>query len=129
MNSSGSKGQQVSIPPFESSGGITPEQQALAQFGYGSDLQAQGQLFGGSGTGMSTMDTMGDIGARNQEAMQQAQMSDTNEQAQYNLYQNDVGTEEAQLQQGQQSVNSLFSGGGLSGLASLAGFGGNTSTT
>lgn len=95
---SGPKGSEnVNIPPFTSSGGITPDQQALAQYGYGEDLLAQGNLFGSSGTGMSTMDTQGATGARNQMAMTQAGMSDTDESAMYNLYTNDVSAEEQQL--------------------------------
>lgn len=80
----------VNIPAFESAGGITPQQQALGQYSYGQDLMGQAELFGGSGTGESTMATQGAEGARNKAALQMAGMSDTNQEAQYQLYQNDI---------------------------------------
>lgn len=81
---------QINIPAFTSSGGITPQQQALGQYSYGQDLDAQANLFGSSGTGMSTMATQGAEGAKNTEAEQMAQMSDTNQGAQYEQYQNQL---------------------------------------
>ena len=121
---SGGKGspEDVNIPPFESQGGVTPQQQALCQYSYGQDLLAQGNLFGSSGTGQSTMATQGAEGARNTAAMQMAGMSDTDEKAMYQLYQNDVQATEQDL------ANSATTGTSpsLPSLAEGSGFGTNT---
>ena len=93
--------QDVNIPAFQSTGGITPQQQDLAQFTYGQNLLGQSSLFGGSGTGDSTMATQGAEGARNTMAQQQGQMSDIDQEAQYQLYQNDVQSQIQQLQNSQ----------------------------
>jgi hypothetical protein len=114
----GNKGaQDVNIPPFESAGGVTPQQQALGQYTYGENLTGEASQFGGSGTGQSTMATQGAEGAKNTEAQQMGEMSDTDESAMYQLYQNDVSNELqglANQAQGQQqssaNLGSLFSG-------------------
>ena len=132
LGGGGGKGtQDVSIPPFESQGGITPQQQDLAQYTLGQNLMGENQLFGGSGTGMSTMDTQGDTGAFRTEAKQQGQMSDTDQEAMYQLYQNDVNNEIAGMgnqdqinQQNSSSLDSLASGlGNLFGGGSGGSFG------
>ena len=88
----------VNIPAFTSSGGITPQQEAFGQYSYGQDLLAQGNLFGGSGTGISTMATQGAEGAKNTEVAQLAGASDTDQGAMYDLYKNQVGGFEQGLQ-------------------------------
>jgi hypothetical protein len=117
----GSKGspENVNIPPFESQGGITPQQQDLAQYTYGENLLGQGSMFGSSGTGDSTMATQGAEGARNTMAQQQGQMSDIDQEAQYQLYQNDVQSQIQQLQNAQTLDQSASPN--LSSLASSAG--------
>ena len=97
---SGGKGspEQINVAPFTSSGGITPEQQALAGYTYGQDLTAQNTLFGGSGTGMSTMATQGATGAKSTEAQLQGSMSDADQEAMYTDYQNQLKAEEQGLQ-------------------------------
>ena len=106
LSGGSSKGAQTNP---DAGGGITPQQQALAQYGYGEDLLGQANLFGTSGTGMSTMATQGAEGAKNTEAMQEASMSDTDESA----FQQMTNLANAQNQQ---------SGSGLaSGLGELAG--------
>lgn len=109
----------INIPPFTSSGGITPEQQTLADFTYGQDLTGQASLFGGSGTGMSTMATQGAEGAANTKAQTMGGMSDTDQGAMYDLYKNQV----AGLEQGLQNDITLQneSDASSSSLASLAG--------
>jgi hypothetical protein len=121
--------QQINVPPFTSTGGITPQQQTLANYTYGQDLGAQANLFGGSGTGMSTMATQGATGAKNTEAQQQGSMSDTDAEAMYKDYQNQVSAEEQSLQN-DITLSNQNSAGGTS-LASLASslFGTGTNST
>ena len=123
--------QDVNVPAFTSSGGVTPQQEALGQYSYGQDLLAQGNLFGSSGTGMSTMATQGAEGARNTEAMQVAGMSDTDQNAAYKLYQNQVGGFEQGLQNDLtlQNANQQVADQSLSSLVKAAGFGSGSSTS
>jgi hypothetical protein len=86
-------GQPVDIPPFLSSGGITPQQGALADFTYGEGLDAIGNEFGQAGTGQSTMATQGAGGANFAKAEQAGGMSDVNQTADYARYQGDVSNE------------------------------------
>ena len=90
---SGTKGaQNVDIPAFQSAGGITPQQQSLGDYTYGEGLDNIGNQFSG-GTGMSTMATQGAGGVNFAEAEQVGQMSDINQGAQYNMFQQDVNSE------------------------------------
>lgn len=99
MNSTGKDSpQQLNVPPFLSSGGVTPEQQTLANFGYGQDLMGQAAQFGGSGTGMSTMATQGAEGGANTGAQAVGGFSDTNTGAEYTDYGNQVTAFEQGLQ-------------------------------
>lgn len=127
--SSGKDGPQgINIPAFTSAGGITPEQQTLADFTYGQDLTGQASLFGGSGTGMSTMATQGAEGAKNAEALQTGGMSDADQNAMFKDYTNQVSAEEQQLQNDITLSNQNSSD--LTGLAKAAGslFGTGTNT-
>jgi hypothetical protein len=90
-------GGSVVIPPFLASGAITPEQTSLAEYTGGEGHLAQDNLFGGSGTGMSTMATQGNAGVDFAEGKQKGQMSDVDQTAAYDLYQNDVHSQLAQL--------------------------------
>lgn len=78
--------------PFQSAGGITPQQAADAQFTYGQNLVKDATEFQGSGpgggTGMSTMATQAAGGAAMQKALDLGKMSDADQTAQYNAYQN-----------------------------------------
>ena len=80
----------VNIPPFTSSGGITPEQQALTQYTLGQNLLADESQFASSGTGESTMKTQATGGARIAKAEQAGKISDINQTAQYGAYRNAV---------------------------------------
>jgi hypothetical protein len=118
----GNKGaQDVNIPPFESAGGVTPQQSALGQYTYGENLLGQGSEYGGEGLGDSTMATQGAEGAKNTEAQQMGQMSDTDQSAMYQLYQNDVQNELQGLQN--QAGSGANTNLNLGSLASAAGFG------
>ena len=97
-SSGGAKGaQNVNIPAFQSAGGITPQQQAFGDYTYGEGLDATGNEFGaggvGGGLGDSTMATQAAGGVNLGEAQQVGGMSDVNQGAQYNLFQNDVQNE------------------------------------
>ena len=89
----GSSPQNVNIPPFYSSGGITPEQESLAQYGLNEGNVATGSVFGNSGTGMSTMATQGATGNQMTKATTEGSMSDTDEDAMYSAYKNDQTAE------------------------------------
>lgn len=121
--------QVVDVPPFTSSGGITPEQQTLANYSLGQDLLAQGNLYGNEGIGDSTMATQGAGGARNTAAQLTNRMSDVNQGAQYSLYENDINALQTQLQNDavlNQAGNANASTS-LSNLTKLAGFFSNPS--
>jgi hypothetical protein len=89
----GSSPQNVNIPPFYSSGGITPEQESLAQYGMDEANVATGQTFGASGTGMSTMATQAGTGNRMGKAVAEGTMSNTDEDAMYKAYENESQAE------------------------------------
>jgi hypothetical protein len=125
---SGNKGaSDVNIPPFMSAGGVTPQQSELGQFTYGENLLGEGAQYGASGTGQSTMATQGAEGAKNTEAQQMGQMSDVDQSAMYQLYQNDVSNELQGLQN--QASQSQGQNLNLGSLASAAGFGTGSSGT
>ena len=123
--------QDLNIPAFTSSGGVTPQQDALGQYTYGQDLLAQGNLFGSSGTGMSTMATQGAEGAKNTEVQQLAGASDTNQNAQYDLYKNQLTGFEQGLQNDLtlQNANQTVADQSLTSLVKAAGFGSGASGT
>lgn len=117
---------QMNIPPFMSAGGITPQQQDLAQYTYGENLLGQGSMFANEHLGASTMATQGAEGARNTMAQQQGQMSDVDQEAMYQLYQNDVQSQIQALQN--QSQLDQQSSPDLANLATMAGFGTTSGT-
>jgi hypothetical protein len=127
--------QQINVPPFLSSGGITPEQQTLAEFTKGQDLTGQATAFGGEGLGDSTMATQGAEGAANTEAQTIGGMSDIDQNAMFTDYGNQVTAEEQGLQnditlgnQNDASLSSLASAAGtLFGTGTKTNFGGATS--
>jgi hypothetical protein len=85
----GASPQNVNFPPFYSSGGITPEQQALADYGLDEANVATGAAFGNSGTGMSTMATQAGTGNRMGKAIAEGTMSNTDEDAMLKAYENE----------------------------------------
>lgn len=110
--------------PFQSSGGVTPEQMASAQYDYGQNLlgtqaKFEGEGQGGSG-GMSTMATQAATGARLGEAQQLADISQKNTDAQYQAYQ------QAENINNQNLTNQANQ---LTGLDKLAGFFGQPQST
>ena len=131
--SGGTKGvnptQGVDIPAFTSQGGITPEQQGLADFTYGQNLMGEAALYAGEGLGQSTMATQGAEGAATGRAQQEAQMSDINTGARYGQYQNEVTNLEetlknqSTLDQIAQNANSQNLSGLFTGLGNLFGTG------
>ena len=96
----------VDIPPFTSGGGITSEQQSLANYNYGQDLMGNAAAFGNEGLGDSTMLTKADEGAATQRAQQQAQMSDIDTSARYGQYQNQLSNFESNIQN-QSTLNEI----------------------
>jgi hypothetical protein len=111
----GGSPQSVNIPPFESQGGITPEQQSYAQYEYDQGMVKNESQFADTGTGMSTMDTQGGTGVRMGEAKTQAAESGANQDAAYKAYQNQISG----LTQGLQNQSTLQSQN-LSNLDTLA---------
>lgn len=90
--------EQVNIPAFTSSGGITPQQQSLADFTYGQNLVGEAGQFTNPGDAMSTMATQGAEGAANTKAQTMGEMSDTDQNAMYQDYENQVAATEQGLQ-------------------------------
>ena len=123
--------QQTQYPYFQSQGGITPQQSDLAQYDYGQSLlQGQGQFEGGDqggGISDSTMATQTAGGANIGKALNASQMSDTDQTAQYEAYQNAINIDQqnqsASLAQGQAENSGLSSS-----LGSLAALGSGTKT-
>jgi hypothetical protein len=129
--------QQINVPPFLSSGGVTPQQQEFANFTYGQDLLGQASAFGGEGLGDSTMATQGAEGAANTGAQTVGGSSDTNQGAMFTDYQNQVQAEEQGLanditlgNQNNQSLSSLATAAGnLFGSGTNTNFGATPAAT
>lgn len=126
--------EQTQYPYFQSPGGITPQQTALADYDYGQNLtESQGQFEGGDEGGgpiMSTMATQGAGGANIGKALQEGSMSDTNETAAYDAYKNAISIDQqnnaaalAGQEQAQQQGTTLAS---LAGKAAGASAGAST---
>jgi hypothetical protein len=106
-------------PFFTSPGGVTPQQQSLAEYDYGQNLleglaeyQGQGQ---GGGPIMSTMATQTAGGAREGEALDLSRLSDTNQTAMYNANQQAISDQQSN------QANALNQISQLGKLASSAG--------
>lgn len=111
----------------DQSGGVTPEQEALADYGLNQDLLKQGSEFANTGTGMSTMATQGAGGAEIGKALSLAKSSDADEAAYEQASQVQQGNLSTSLnslanQQSQQSATSDYAAGASS-------VGGNTGAT
>jgi hypothetical protein len=114
---------QQQYPFFHSAGGITPQQQSLADYDYGQNLTEGQAQFEGSGQGggpsLSTMASQVAGGANIGKAIQSGSMSDVNQGAEYGAYQNAINIDqqnnEAMLAENEQNLSNATS------LASLAG--------
>jgi hypothetical protein len=117
----GSDPEQTQYPFFQSPGGVTPEQTALADYDYGqSKLQGQGQ-FGntegpGGGNALSTMATQVAGGAETGKALNLAGSSDADQDAQLKAYDNSINIDQqnnaaglAEQEQQQSQITSLAS--------------------
>ena len=89
---------QTQYPFFTSTGGVTPQQSALADYDYGQNLLEGQAQFEGSGQGggpsLSTMATQVAGGANMGKAIQSGAMSDTNQGAEYGSYQNAINIDQ-----------------------------------
>lgn len=88
-----SKGaEQTQYPYFQSPGGVTPQQTALADYDYGQNLtQGQAQFEGsdqGGGPSLSTMATQVAGGANMGKAEELSKLSDTDQDAAFSAFQN-----------------------------------------
>jgi hypothetical protein len=109
---------QQQYPFFQSSGGITPQQQALSEYDYGQNLTESQAQFEGSGQGggpsLSSMATQAAGGANIGKALQSGGMSDVNQGAEYGAYQTGIGIDqqnnEALLAEQQQTQQQALQG-------------------
>jgi hypothetical protein len=119
----GGDAQQTQYPFFQSAGGVTPEQTALADYSYGQNLtEGQGQ-FGnspeageGGGNALSTMATQVAGGANTGKALNLAGSSDADQDAQLKAYDNSINIDQqnnaaglAEQEQQQSQITSLAS--------------------
>ena len=107
--------EQTQYPSFQSAGGVTPQQGALAEYDYGQNLlEGQAQFGGGDeggGNALSTMATQVAGGANMGKAENLATSSDADQNAQYGAYGNAIKTDqqnnENQLAASQQTTSDL----------------------
>jgi len=89
---------QQQYPFFHSAGGITPQQQSLADYDYGQNLTEGQAQFEGSGQGggpsLSTMASQVAGGANMGKALDLAHASDVNQGAEYGAYQTGIGIDQ-----------------------------------
>ena len=108
--------------PFSSPGGVTQNQQDLADYTYGQNLtESQAQFTpqgAGGGAGMSTMATQAATGAQIGKALNLGSMSDTDAEAEYKAY--TVANQIQDINNTSEQTAFNQSVGGLSGLANLA---------
>jgi hypothetical protein len=124
---------QNQYPFFQSPGGITPQQGALAEYDYGQNLtEGQAQFGGGhegGGNALSTMASQVAGGANIGKAIQSGGMSDVNQGADYSAFGNAINIDQQNnenlLAENEQNLQNATS------LASLAGSaaGGQAATT
>ena len=108
---------QQQYPFFQSPGGVTPQQGALAEYDYGQNLtegQAQfGQGDEGGGNALSTMASQVAGGANMGKALQLGGMSDVNQGAEYGAYQNAINIDQQNnqnlLAENQQNLSTALS--------------------
>jgi hypothetical protein len=89
---------QQQYPFFHSAGGITPQQQSLADYDYGQNLtEGQAQFEGagqGGGPSLSTMASQVAGGANMGKALDEAKMSDVNQGAEFGSYENAINIDQ-----------------------------------
>jgi hypothetical protein len=89
---------QQQYPFFHSAGGITPQQQSLADYDYGQNLTEGQAQFEGSGQGggpsLSTMASQVAGGANMGKALDLAKMSDVNQGAEFGSYENAINIDQ-----------------------------------
>jgi hypothetical protein len=103
-----------------SQGGVSPEQQALAQYTFGQNVVGDRALYGGTqgpgaGMGPSTNATAAVAGSRFHEAEQLAQMSDADYKAMLQYNQNQISSLTNIAGQAGQALGGLGGGGGGGG--------------
>lgn len=108
------------FPQFESAGGVTPQQTALADYDYGQNLLEGQAQFEGSGQGGgpidSTMATQTAGGANIGRALNLSQMSDVNQDAEFKSFENAINIDQQNQQNATQQSNQLQTTlGGLAG--------------
>jgi hypothetical protein len=120
---------QTQYPFFQSPGGITPEQSALSEYDYGQNLTEAASQFEGSGQGggpsLSSMATQAAGGANIGKAIQSGAMSDVNQGAEFDAFENAINIDQqnnqnllAEQQTNLQTALSDFSSGqGAAGTA------------
>ena len=89
---------QQQYPFFHSAGGITPQQQSLADYDYGQNLTEGQAQFEGSGEGggpsLSTMASQVAGGANIGKALQSGAMSDVNQGAEFGSFENAINIDQ-----------------------------------
>jgi hypothetical protein len=128
---------QQQYPYFTSPGGVTPQQQTLADYDYGQNLtEGQAQFGGGDaggGNALSTMATQVAGGANMGNALNLASMSDVDQGADYSAYGNAINiaqqNNEAALAEQEQSLQNTTSLASLAGSAAGGAAGTKASTT
>lgn len=118
---------QQQYPFFQSTGGVTPQQSALADYDYGQNLLEGQAQFEGSGEGggpsLSTMARQVAGGANMGKALQLGSMSDVNQGAEYGAYQTGINIDQQNnenlLAQNEQNLSQATTTG--ANLGSLAG--------
>lgn len=123
--------EQTQYPYFQSPGGVTPQQTALADYDYGQNLtQGQAQFEGsdqGGGPSLSTMATQVAGGANMGKAETLAKLSDTDQDASFKAFQNAENIDQqnnanslADQEQGTQTATTLASLAGKAAGAAAA---------
>lgn len=123
--------EQTQYPYFQSPGGVTPQQTALADYDYGQNLtQGQAQFEGsdqGGGPSLSTMATQVAGGANMGKAETLAKLSDTDQDASFKAFQNAENIDQqnnanslADQEQGAQTATTLASLAGKAAGAAAA---------
>jgi hypothetical protein len=125
---------QSQYPFFQSPGGVTPQQGALAEYDYGQNLtEGQAQFGGGDeggGNALSTMASQVAGGANIGKAINLAGSSDANQGANYSAYGNaeniDQQNNQNLLAENEQNLSNATSLASLAGSAAGAGAGATT---
>ena len=96
-------------------GGVSPEQQALAQYTYGENVIGDRQKFAQQGMGPSTNETLSVAGSRFKEAQDLAEMSDKDFKAMQAFNQQQANSLQSVAGSAGQLLGGLGGGGGGGG--------------